>query len=356
MNSLKLLVHTDGLLFILFPEYSTYGRFLSLSLFVNTPRENRVPLGFICGYPVNSSGGELYGGSMFTRSAASDTLQGKAIQAVNEKWGEDFLNRAGRETIGIPVCKKKYNPFLFHVVELIPSSGNGITSVSRDDRKQGSHAVPPEHKQVEVQVERMYGCKCHHPKRKDQILRDGVRVGWQPYGVWSLKKAMEVAKREEARLNLEIVETGDFHALNEMEDDDNETVEDDLLSDQSTIIVATDDGTENSDRRTQDVKFIRTISLPGKFTWRIRSAYDDIFKEMHGYSESDAEDFEDNINLKNEGVVTMKDSTIQVESCDQIVATTNNNSAPTTIINLGSVVSIITNLNEEKGKRRRKTS
>ena len=65
-----------------------------------------VPLGFVCGYPL--SGGELYGGSMFIASAANDTLQGRAIQNVNERWGADFRSWNGRETIGIPVCKKKY--------------------------------------------------------------------------------------------------------------------------------------------------------------------------------------------------------------------------------------------------------
>ena len=65
-----------------------------------------VPLGFVCGYPL--SGGELYGGSMFIASAANDTLQGRAIHKVNEQWGADFRSWNGRETIGIPVCKKKY--------------------------------------------------------------------------------------------------------------------------------------------------------------------------------------------------------------------------------------------------------
>jgi len=70
------------------------------------------------------------GGDMFLRSAAPDTLQGRAIQQVNETWGalhmkqeevDDILNKRrarGRSYkgssdlyIGIPVCKKKYTPF-----------------------------------------------------------------------------------------------------------------------------------------------------------------------------------------------------------------------------------------------------
>lgn len=51
---------------------------------------------------------------MFIASAANDTLQGRAIHQVNERWGADFRSWNGRETIGIPVCKKKYGKnFLF---------------------------------------------------------------------------------------------------------------------------------------------------------------------------------------------------------------------------------------------------
>jgi hypothetical protein len=121
----------------------------------------RVPLGFICGYPVPS--GEQYGGSMFARSAANDTLQGKAIHAINEKWGEGKWN--GRETIGIPVCKKKYAPFSF---------------TNKDGK---------------IVVKRMFGCKCHSAIRKEKIETHGVRDGWEPFGQWSLQKAQELARR-----------------------------------------------------------------------------------------------------------------------------------------------------------------
>jgi hypothetical protein len=99
----------------------------------------RVPLGFICGYPiVGRAGGEIYGGDVFLKSAAMDTLQGKAIQEANERWGAlscpNALNTDGSQSngtsdkiiskkrsfgrkgsndvyIGMPVCKKKYTPF-----------------------------------------------------------------------------------------------------------------------------------------------------------------------------------------------------------------------------------------------------
>ena len=71
---------------------------------------------------------------MFLPSAANDTLQGRAIQKINEKWGVHINSKdndrnpsltcksishrnksgsTGAETIGIPVCKKKYAPFEF---------------------------------------------------------------------------------------------------------------------------------------------------------------------------------------------------------------------------------------------------
>lgn len=154
---------------------------------------DRVPLGFICGYPVGP-GGELYGGDMFLRSAAPDTLQGRAIQQVNETWGalhmkqeevDDILNKRrarGRSYkgssdlyIGIPVCKKKYTPFQIKR-SVINTSPSGRVSVS-------------------VSVERMYGCRCHSELRRKVIERHGERVGWEKFGQWSLAKAKASAIR-----------------------------------------------------------------------------------------------------------------------------------------------------------------
>lgn len=132
-------------------------------------------MGFVCGYPVGN-GGELYGGSMFIKSAATDTLQGRAIQAINTRWGEDFRKWQGRETIGIPVCKKKYAPFAFRIIR-------------------GEDGSP------KVTVERMFGCRCHSPLRKTVIEQHGCRSGWEPFGQWSLRKAQEKARLETERLN-----------------------------------------------------------------------------------------------------------------------------------------------------------
>mmetsp|Transcript_14669 Transcript_14669/g.22350 ORF Transcript_14669/g.22350 Transcript_14669/m.22350 type:complete len:190 (+) Transcript_14669:285-854(+) len=104
---------------------------------------------------------------MFIPSAASDTLQGRAIQKVNEKWCAIDSRWNGRESIGIPVCKKKYAPFLFH-------------------RPDGT-----------ITVERMYGCRNHSHFRKSVIERHGERRGWEPFGQWSLRKAMDMAKQQE---------------------------------------------------------------------------------------------------------------------------------------------------------------
>jgi hypothetical protein len=98
-----------------------------------------------------------------------DTLQGKATQAVNEKWGEGKW--CGRETIGIPVCKKKYTPFKF--------------------KKEGGV----------VTVERMFGCKIHSEIRKEKIECHGVRKGWEPFGQWSMRKAQGLARRETEQRN-----------------------------------------------------------------------------------------------------------------------------------------------------------
>ena len=98
---------------------------------------------------------------MFIPSAASDTLQGRAIQKINKHWGAMATqSRAGgwegHQTIGIPVCKKKYKPFEF--------------KVRRSRRmKDGSE---------EITVERMYGCQAHSNIRKMVIERHGERKGW----------------------------------------------------------------------------------------------------------------------------------------------------------------------------------
>ena len=205
---------------------------------------------------------------MFSRSAAMDTLQGKAIHSVNMKWGNPTndpssssittaiaCSRApGRETIGIPVCKKKYKPFAFHVVKQ-----NGMFS---------------------VQLERLYGCQCHHPQRKHVIEIHGERQGWQPFGAWSLRKAQNQARIESARLNGETTNDGSSTSTVDTGYDDS----DEELSPPSTTAVAQNEFTAAIR------KSISNICLNGTCTWKLESAYDNIYKEIHGYTESKAED------------------------------------------------------------------
>jgi len=114
---------------------------------------------------------------MFIRSAAGDTLQGRAIQSVNEQWGDDSRKWNGRETIGIPVCKKKYSPFMI-VKKSIPGKNK-----------------------MEISVQRMYGCHVHSKLRKKIIEQHGERKGWEPFGQWSISKARVMARRAMENIN-----------------------------------------------------------------------------------------------------------------------------------------------------------
>lgn len=184
---------------------------------------SRVPLGFICGFPMGP-GGEIYGGDMFLKSAAMDTLQGKAIQEANERWGDlsSFPSATPQSTattrrshhgqivskrkvsgrkgsndvyIGIPVCKKKYTPFTVKGRKVIERSPSGKVS-------------------VHVTVERMYGCSCHSQARRQMILKHGERQGWEPFGQWSIAKAKTAAIKH---VKLEMKKKGNSSTLGKPE-------------------------------------------------------------------------------------------------------------------------------------------
>ena len=243
---------------------------------------------------------------MFARSAAPDTAQGRAIQAVNERWGDhnttpngstgsgtgtnttstnssdaparQWLTRRhrkkGREAIGIPVCKKKYKPFQFEVVT---------------DDTTGRVQV--------VLVERLYGCRCHHPQRKRVIERYGVRNGWQPFGVWSRAKALAQARRETERLNREheeAVAAATEQELSSSSDDDDEQ-EDKAPACSAGSMACGMRATAKSSKNVTTIsaaaaakrKPCRAMCLNGNCTWKVRSAYDNIYKEIHGESEDE---------------------------------------------------------------------
>jgi hypothetical protein len=62
----------------------------------------QVPWGFVCGYP--TSNGDCYGGAHYSQSsAASLTLQGKAIQQAAIDFGDG-------KTLPFTPCKKGYIP------------------------------------------------------------------------------------------------------------------------------------------------------------------------------------------------------------------------------------------------------
>jgi len=162
---------------------------------------------------------------MFIKSAAMDTLQGKAIQAVNEKWGEGKWN--GRETIGIPVCKKKYTPFKF-------KNEDGV-----------------------VTVERMFGCRAHSEIRREKIELHGVRNGWEPFGQWSMRKAQELARRETEQRNATAAQTKNAEPVD-------------------TALVSSDEE-------------LKSLCFSGQCTWKMRDKYDNIRREVTGIESTDDE-------------------------------------------------------------------
>jgi hypothetical protein len=213
-----------------------------LHFYVNST--HRVPLGFVCGYPVGI-GGELYGGSMFHPSAATDTLQGRAIQKINEVWGEEHRGWESYKNIGIPVCKKKYKPFDFTI------------------RRRNENG------EVEIKVVRMYGCHSHSNIRKAIIEKHGERNGWEPFGQWSLTKAKDAARREAKRLNAQRI-SSDSSASSSGYD--------------SSV------STSSSEEETTSFCMIKEdfqgqqpwqgLCNNGKCNWKMRGKYDDIQEEI----------------------------------------------------------------------------
>ena len=198
------------------------------------------------------SGGELYGGSMFHPSAATDTLQGRAIQRINEVWGEDkHRGWDNYKNIGIPVCKKKYRPFEFRI--------------QRSTRMGG----------VEISVMRMYGCAAHSNRRKAIIERHGERSGWEPFGQWSLAKAKAAARRETARLNGELYNSSScLSAISSSSSSSSSGYESNSSMDDnsSQICALVDDSKQQQPWH--------TLCANGTCNWKIRGKFDDISAEI----------------------------------------------------------------------------
>jgi hypothetical protein len=211
-------------------------------------------------------GGEIYGGSLFARSAAPDTLQGQAIQKINYTWGDDVLDRPGRECLGIPVCKKKYKPFGFRLE----------TTASGRVRK--------------IQVQRLFACASHHEIRKRTIEQYGERPGWEPFGQWSLKKAKERAKQEFLKLQVSMAKnTSD-------EEEDESSVTETSSSSSSTAEAAAEEARVLQVTTAAATNHLKHLSLckNGDCCWKVKSAYDDIVEEMG--EQEDGEQDSDNEN------------------------------------------------------------
>lgn len=191
---------------------------------------------------------------MFIKSAASDTCQGKAIQAVNERWQ---VGRCwnGRETIGVAVCKKKYSPFCFTV----------------DNGPAGKY----------VKVDRMFGCRSHSDVRKEKIETHGVRKGWEPFGQWSMRKAQELARQETDRMNGRATTT----AL-KLEGDPGVVSSDEELK----TVCHNGKCTWKVKAKYDNVEELKTMCHNGKCTWKMKAKYDNVYREITGHSESDNEE------------------------------------------------------------------
>ena len=122
----------------------------------SAPLENNPPRAFRAGFPTGS-GGDLYGGAVYTSSAQSaDTgLQAAAAADASARWGSGAV---GREVIGHSVCKGKFRPW-----------------------KAG---------------ERQYGCFRHTAARKARMHQAGLRAGWEPFDQWPDPTADKPAANE----------------------------------------------------------------------------------------------------------------------------------------------------------------
>lgn len=183
---------------------------------------------------------------MFIKSAANDTLQGRAIQKINENWGGDFRSWNGRETIGIPVCKKKYAPFNFRTV----TEENG---------------------QIKVKVTRMYGCVCHSNLRENVIRQNGPRNGWEPFGQWSMKKALGIAKRFAQQINQDRIDETCISCPSSDSSDEEQESSSPSPSPSPSSLLSPSIGLKN-------------LCQNGQCAWKVKDKYDDIKAEI---SESD---------------------------------------------------------------------
>lgn len=177
---------------------------------------------------------------MFIASAANDTLQGRAIQSINERWGTNFRKWTGTETIGIPVCKKKYAPFDFQ---------------SRVEGKDGK---------IRVHVVRMFGCACHSRLRENVIRCHGERKGWEPFGQWSMKKAQVLARKLTDELNASSLHQNSGSCVRS--------------SQGGSVLSSTCSGCSLDSNDTNTAW--KRLCNNGKCAWKLKHKYDDVVSEI----------------------------------------------------------------------------
>mmetsp|Transcript_16049 Transcript_16049/g.33946 ORF Transcript_16049/g.33946 Transcript_16049/m.33946 type:complete len:198 (-) Transcript_16049:440-1033(-) len=197
---------------------------------------------------------------MFHPSAATDTPQGRAIQKINDVWGQTSHLGEHYKNIGIPVCKKKYRPFEFQIKRKSKMGG------------------------VEISVMRMYGCAAHSNIRKANIQRNGERKGWEPFGQWSLSKAKAAARRETARLNAELNNSSTCLSVSSSSTSslgyDSSRSSSSEEEDASLCLI-------EHDRQQQSWQ---TLCANGTCNWKIRGKYDDIGSEIEEECSKKAEE------------------------------------------------------------------
>jgi hypothetical protein len=113
------------------------------------------------------------------------------------------------------------------------------------------------------------------------IEQHGLRDGWEPYGQWSLQKAKEMARRQTMKLNGETVSDGETSVA-----------DDSSLSSSSggSLSFCLSGGSCPVKEPVPTTKRLTDICLNGNCSWKVKSAYDDIYHEMHGHTESEAEE------------------------------------------------------------------
>lgn len=199
--------------------------------------------------------------------------------------GLPLYRQPGRETLGIPVCKKKYKPFSFPVIlqkQQVVTTANGQSTSTTSKLR------------YDVQVVRMYACHCHQQQRLQSMLQNGgkPRPGWEPFGQWSMKKAHELARKECIRLNKELQQQQDSRTVTKLPSTLDMDVDVVSLDETSTSSFSSSSATNTSSSSRLESKPSTTTSTTvvsqhsinlcgnGECAWKMKSSQDDIEEEL----------------------------------------------------------------------------